>query len=361
MRYWLGGRDSWSSDVAILGVCCTWRKLMMTTGRNRERWPHFVYLGDSRVEYNTERDEKRWEIIRRKWDLGEFHVRVNIPIPNTLIWPLIPPVITPIQHIPIPIRQVIPLIFQIRLSPSYHSHLRPPFLFLILNFTIIAAIKLKSSLSISPGHDHEIILSTTASTPDWLFSVHSHDYELTSECSLSFWHGSLQDWPPPTTFSWWLKGEVTSSQPEGCEIPKWRIDSQQLARLPSTPCKYSSNLDSIMAFKYIPKPTPSRLWSASLWSVVHSLAVYLQNRSLMTPKITWWRSCQLYLQTWSIMASEGISKFTWSQPPNVSSTRLTQHRRVHCWFHPIMAFESISILDQSWHLSACPSSLNYGH
>jgi len=73
----------------------------------------------------------------------------------------------------------------------YHSHLHPPSLFLVHNSTIIAEHKVKSSLSISPCNDHELTPST-ASTQDCLSSLHSHDYELTPECSFSFRRAFLQ-------------------------------------------------------------------------------------------------------------------------------------------------------------------------
>ena len=80
--------------------------------------------------------------------------------------------------------------------------------------TIITEHKVKSSLPISPCHDHELTLSTacteysihrvqhtpsTANTQDCLSSLHSHDYELTPECSFSFQSASLQDRPPPAS------------------------------------------------------------------------------------------------------------------------------------------------------------------
>jgi hypothetical protein len=75
-------------------------------------------------------------------------------------------------------------------------------------YPIIAEHKVKSPFSISPGHDHELTLSTayteysihrvqhtptTALTQDCLSSLHSHDHEWTPECIFSFRHASLQD------------------------------------------------------------------------------------------------------------------------------------------------------------------------
>jgi hypothetical protein len=86
-------------------------------------------------------------------------------------------------------------------SSTSFSSSSPITLFLVHNSTIIAEHKVKSSLSISPCHDHELAPSiayteysihrvqhtpSTASIQDCLYSVHSHDYELTPECSFNF-------------------------------------------------------------------------------------------------------------------------------------------------------------------------------
>jgi len=95
-------------------------------------------------------------------------------------------------------------------SSTSFSSSSPISLFLIHISTIIAEHKVKSSLSISPWHDHELTPSTayteysihrvqhTLSTAlkDCLSSLRSHDYELTPECSFSFRRASIHDRPP---------------------------------------------------------------------------------------------------------------------------------------------------------------------
>ena len=98
-----------------------------------------------------------------------------------------------------------PLVF----STSFSS-LSPISVFLVHNSTIITEHKVKSSLSISLCHDHELTLSksihraqhtlNTASTEDCLSSLHSHDYELTPECSFSFRHASLHNRLPSASY-----------------------------------------------------------------------------------------------------------------------------------------------------------------
>jgi len=92
-------------------------------------------------------------------------------------------------------------------SSTSVSSSSPISLLLVHNSTIIAKHKVKSSLSISPCHDHELTLKysilrvqhtpsralhpvqhtpSTASTQGGVSSYHSHDYESTPECSFSF-------------------------------------------------------------------------------------------------------------------------------------------------------------------------------
>jgi len=94
------------------------------------------------------------------------------------------------------------------ISSTSFSSSAPMSFFLMHNSTFIAEHKVKSSLSISPCHDHELTTSTAytessiqrvqhtpsrASTQDGFASLHSHDYEVIPECSFSFRHTSLHD------------------------------------------------------------------------------------------------------------------------------------------------------------------------
>jgi len=140
----------------------------------------------------------------RNWDIKEIRARVILPFPIRQVLHPIRRVRTPIRGLPNPIRQVVPLISHIRSYPPYCSHHHPASLLIVLNSTIIAEHKVKSTLSISPCHDHQLTPSTayterTAFTHDCRSSLHSHNYKLTPECSFSFWHASLQDQPPPAS------------------------------------------------------------------------------------------------------------------------------------------------------------------
>jgi len=204
--------------------------------------------------------------------------------------------------------------------------------------TIIPEHKVKSSLSISPYHNHELTRSTaytessihrvqhTPSTPYTEYSIHRVQHTPSTaytEYSI-YWvqhkpqivcyrfiftimswplnqasasrRASLQDRPPPASSPWTLKGKVTSLHPPGCELTKWWIECQHLLSLLSTASKYS-NL--------------GRSWppNVSLNSLNHGL--------------------QVHLQTLSITTSKCISEFTWTWPPSASPNSLNRGLQVH--------------------------------
>jgi len=179
------------------------------------------------------------EIIMRNWDLREFRVRVNWPSPIQQVRVPIWHVITPIRGLPNPIRQVVPLISHIRPYPPHHSHLHPPSpSFSSTTLTSLQNTKLSyPSLSL-----HVMIMSWhrirhtpntayteysihrvqhTPSIQDCSSSLHSHDYQLTPECSFSFRRASLHDRPPSSSSPCELKGNVTLSHSHSCELTNW--------------------------------------------------------------------------------------------------------------------------------------------
>jgi hypothetical protein len=114
------------------------------------------------------------------------------------------------------------------LYPQYCSHLHPAFLNLILNSTIVVEHKVKSSLSISQCHNHELTPSTAytestadtksaaSRTHDCQSSLHSQDYELTPECSFTFQCASQHDHLPAPHES--TKEKITHPQSHSCEL-----------------------------------------------------------------------------------------------------------------------------------------------
>ena len=134
----------------------------------------------------------------RNWDLREFRVGVNLTSPLQQVRGLIWCVITLIRVLLNPTRQVVPLLSYSRSYPPPRSLLHLPSLsFLYTTLPLLQNTKLSHfSLSL-----HGRIMSwhwiqytqSTVSTKDCLCSLHSHDYELTPECSFSFRWASLQD------------------------------------------------------------------------------------------------------------------------------------------------------------------------
>ena len=87
-------------------------------------------------------------------------MRVNWPSPIWQVRVLIRLVITPIWGLLNPIGQVVPLISHSRSYPPDRSHLHSPSLsFLSTTLPLSQEHKVKSSLSISPCHHHELTLS----------------------------------------------------------------------------------------------------------------------------------------------------------------------------------------------------------
>jgi len=143
----------------------------------------------------------------------------------------------------------------------------PISLFLVHNSTIIAEHEVKSSLSISPCHDHELTTSTAYTE----YSIHrvQHTPKIVRlACILMIMSRPLNvalasDVPP-----WDLKDIVTLSHSHGCELTKCRKQSEHPARRPSTASQYSSKLARIR-----PPNSPD-----------HGLQLYLQTRLITASK-----------------------------------------------------------------------------
>jgi len=131
------------------------------------------------VELSTRKREIRGDEGNHHEKLGlrEFRVQVNWPSP---MWQVPVPiwlVITLIQGLLNPIRQVVLLISHSCSLPPYRSHLHPPSLsFSSTTLPSSQQHNVKSSLSISPCHHHELTMSaayTEYSIHLWLSVVPS--------------------------------------------------------------------------------------------------------------------------------------------------------------------------------------------
>ena len=122
-----------------------------------------------------------------------------------------------------PIRQVILLIPHSRLYPPYRSHLHPPSLsFSSTTLPSSQEHKAKSSLSISPCHNHKLTPSTAYTkysiSPRSTVSRSQPDLELTPECSFSFRRTSLPIDRHQPVLHKNFKGKVTLSHSHVCEL-----------------------------------------------------------------------------------------------------------------------------------------------
>jgi hypothetical protein len=271
-------------------------------------------------------------------------------------------------------------------STSFSSS-TPICLFPVHNSIIITERIVKSSLCISPCHDHVLTLSTTytkysihrvqhtpstASTQHCLSSLHSHDDELTPECSFIFRHASLHNQPPSASSPWQLKGTVTLLHSHGCKLTDWWTESQHPACCPYTALKYVPKLA-----RFQPTSSHDRCLQANFQSrrflhpssLDQGLQVHLQTRTIMASKLACWRppsaspnSLDYGLQVHMIMASkwespnshnEGlewhlqtptirVSKFAWPWHPSVSKYSLNHGFRVSLWDHLIVIFRCTS-------------------
>jgi len=113
------------------------------------------------VELSTRKREIRGDggNHHEKLGLREFPVRVNWPFEIRQVRLPIRRVITLLRGLVNPIRQVVILISHSHSYPPYRSHLHPPSLSLSsTTLTSSQEHKVKSSLSISPYHHHELTL-----------------------------------------------------------------------------------------------------------------------------------------------------------------------------------------------------------
>jgi len=192
----------------------------------------------------------------------------------------------------------------------------------------------------------------TPSTQDWLFSLHSHDYELTPECSFSFRRAFQYDWPPSASSAWEPKDKVTLSHCHSCRLTNGRIVSQYpvtVQRPPRSPhpnsLDYGLHVRLITASKCLSKVAQLR----PPISLNRGLQVHLQTRSITASK------CIIKLARLRPASSHNhghevhISKLTQLRPPSVSPNSLDYG------FH-----KRISILPLSRSRSASPSPLNHG-
>jgi len=228
------------------------------------------------------------QIIMRNCDLRDIRVRVNIPSPIWQVQVQIWCVISLIWGHLNPIRQVVPLISHLCAYSPHRSHLYPPSLSFASttlpssqntklshpSLSLYAMMQSRHWVQHTPStaytkysiHRVQHTPSTayteynihwvqhtpstaytkysihqvqhTPSTAYTKYSIHwvqhmqdcfsflhSHDYELTPECSFSFQCASLYNRLPSASSPWESKGKVTLSHSHVCQSTNWWIES----------------------------------------------------------------------------------------------------------------------------------------
>jgi len=203
---------------------------------------------------------------------------------------------------------------------------------------------------------------STASTPDCLSSLHSHDYELTPQCSFSFRRFSLQNRPPLASSPWQLKGKVTLSHSHGYELTNWWKESQHQAHRLSTALKYSSKLARLQSTSShdhglevhlqtstirASKLTPSQPPSVSPKSHDYGLQVHISKLTRSRPPSVFPNSLDHGLKVRLIKASKCVYQLAWSRSWSVSVNTLDYRLQVHLQTCMITPSECISEFTQS--------------
>ena len=200
------------------------------------------------------------------------------------------------------------------------SSLSPIFLFLVHNSTIIAEHKVKSSLSVSPCHDHEL----TPSTAFTEYSIHriQHTPKIVGLPFILI----IKCWPlnvasasgvPPYMIDHHQRplnaNSNVKSHSHRCELTNWWNDSQHPALRPLTASKYSSKL--------------TRLWPPS--SHDHGIQVHISKLARSQPPSVSPNWLDYGLQLCTIMASKCIYTLAWSWPPSASPNSLDHSLQVY--------------------------------
>jgi hypothetical protein len=152
---------------------------------------------------------------------------------------------------------------------------------------------------------------STASTQQCLSSLLSHLYESTAECSCTFRHASLQDYPSSTSSPWQLRGELQLSHSYSCELTNWWQESNHLVDSPSTAFKYWSKLVWLWPTSLHDDALQMPLVLARLTTVNSldcNLQVYLLTHLITDSIVARLRPPSLCLPSRLIMASKCISK-----------------------------------------------------
>ena len=205
---------------------------------------------------------------------------------------------------------VIPISHSRLYSPYRSDHHPPSLSFSSTTLPSSQEHKVKSSLSISHCHHHDVTLSAAyteysirrvkhtpspAYTQDFLLSVHSQKFKLTHDCRSSFRHTSLLIESHQPVLHKSIKGKVTLSHSHSCELTNWWIESWCAVHRPhpkTHPISLNHGLHLflptplITASKCISKLARSGPQSASPNMLDYGTQLHLQSRSITALEYT---------------------------------------------------------------------------
>jgi hypothetical protein len=213
-----------------------------------------------------------------------------------------------------------PLIITLFSSSSPISHI------LVRNSTIIAEHNVKSSLSISPCHDHEL-------TPSTAFTEYSiHRVQHTSKIVCLPFVLMITSWPPNVA--------------RASTVPPYTIDRHWPARHHRSRVKSPCHIPTVVC-------VITDEYDLSTQRAVHRLPLSTHPNSLH-------HGLQVYLQTRSITASKCMYTLAWSRHPSASPNSLDHGLQVHLHTHLSTVSKCISKLARSLRSSVYLNSPDYG-
>jgi len=296
----------------------------------------------------------------RNWNVREFRAQVNVPSTIPQVQGPIQQELTLIRGLLNPIKEVVLLISNMRSYSPYHAHLHPPSLsFLSTPLASSQEPTVKSSLAISPCHNHEWTLSA-AYTKCSTHQVQHTRIAAYTECSIHW----VQHTPSAayTEYSiYWVQHTSSIAYIEhSIHLRLLSLHSHNYEWTPQ--CSFASGvpphrLAAISQFSIRVSKVKSPCYIPTVWSLLTnkwSLRTCrashwpLPDRPPPTiPPITLDHSLQVHLQTHLITASKCISKLVRSQPPSSSTKSLDHVLQVHLGLHLISASQCISKLTPS--------------
>jgi len=236
-------------------------------------------------------------------------------------------------------------------SPTSFSSSSSISLVLVHNSTIIAEHKVRSLLSISPCHDHELTPSTTYTK----YNIHRVQHTLSTAYTEYSIHPRFFVFPP---FSWWRVDPWMWLQLPTCLPTRSTAISRLSMRAPWSSCLVTfPRLWVNEMMKRVSAPGAPSIDCLTVLVQTHLVMASRFARSWPPSASTHWLDHNLgvHLYAHSITASKWISKLSWLRPRSPSPNLLDHGLQTRS----ITASKCISNLAQSQ--SRSPSLVSFDH